>query len=235
MTASPGHPAAALAAVADQLSEQLATPPLPGPGLDSWQHQSLSAGAAGIALLHGARAQASHGSLERAHTWLSLATEDGVSAGPGSGLWFGAPAVAFAITTSAPGQYRSASQALNQAIGDMAKARLEAAYERIDAAARPELSEYDLVRGLTGLGAYLLHCVPEPRLLRQILRYLVRLTEPVPAADAAGLTAPGWWTSGNPSIHASTEGGHANLGMAHGIAVISCVKSLTQVGDEFFV
>jgi hypothetical protein len=228
MTARPGHRAAALAAVAGQLSDQLATPPLPGPGLDSWQHQSLPAGAAGIALLHGARAQAGHGSPGRAHAWLSLATEAGVSAGPGSGLWFGAPAVAFAITASAPGQYRTASQVLNQAIGGMAQARLEAAHERISAAARPELSEYDLVRGLTGLGAYFLHCVPEPRLLHQILSYLVRLTEPVPAADAAGSAAPGWWTSSNPSIQAIAEGGHANLGMAHGIAGPLALLSLAM-------
>lgn len=228
MTARPGHDVAALAAVAGQLSGQLATPPLHGPGLDSWQHQSLPAGAAGIALLHGVRAQAGHGSPGRAHAWLSLATAAGVSAGPGSGLWFGAPAVAFAITASAPGQYRTASQVLNQAIGGMAQARLEAAHERISAAARPELSEYDLVRGLTGLGAYFLHCVPDPRLLRQILSYLVRLTEPVPAADAAGSAAPGWWTSSNPSIRASTADGHANLGMAHGITGPLALLSLAM-------
>jgi hypothetical protein len=229
MTTRTGSAAAALAAVAGQLCGELATPPLPGQRPGSWQHQSLSAGAAGVALLHGTRAQAGHGSYERAHAWLSLAVHGGLSDGPGSGLWFGAPAVAFAITASPAGRYRTASERLSQVIAGMAKARLEAAHERIAGGARPELSEYDLVRGLTGLGAYLLHSAPRDQVVRQILGYLIRLTEPVRVADAAGSAAPGWWTRSNPSIQASTPGGHANLGMAHGITVIFRVKSSTQL------
>ena len=84
--------------------------------------------------------------------------------------------------------------------------------------------------GLTGLGACLLHTDPDPRLLAQVLRYLVRLTVPVPAADAAGPAAPGWWSSSNPNLTTSTPSGHGNFGMAHGISVISCVKSFSQIG-----
>jgi lantibiotic biosynthesis protein len=59
----------------------------------------------------------------------------------------------------------------------MTRRRLHAARDRLDAGARPSPGEYDLVRGLTGLGADLLRCGPDPRLLRHVLRYLVRLTE----------------------------------------------------------
>jgi lantibiotic biosynthesis protein len=202
--------------LANLLSEQLATPPAEEPAC-AWKHQSLSQGAVGVAVLHGIRAQTGMENHERVHPWLSLAVRDGVSAGPGSGLWFGAPAVAFAISVGFPRLYTSTSKALNQAVADMTRTRLQSAYRRIAAAARPSLAEFDLVRGLTGLGAYLLHCEPDPSLLRQVLQYLVRLTEPVPAHDAAGTSAPGWWTSGNPNPATTTEGGHANLGMAHGI------------------
>jgi lantibiotic biosynthesis protein len=137
----------------------------------------------------------------------------------------GAPAVAFAIAASAPGHYREARLALRSLIADITRARLHAAHARIDAAARPPLEEYDLVRGLTGLGASLLYSDPDPGLLAQVLRYLVRLTTPVPATDAAGLAVPGWWSSSNPNLTTSTPGGHGNFGMAHGISVIFRVKS----------
>jgi hypothetical protein len=57
-------------------------------------------------------------------------------------------------------------------------------------------------------------------LVRQVLAYLVRLTEPLPVNDHAGVRAPGWWTSDLPAGRADDafRGGHANLGMAHGIA-----------------
>lgn len=218
MTASLTRPPAGITAAAEALTESLALPPLAEAGSGGWRHQSLSRGAAGVAVLHGTRAQAGLGAPGRVHAWLSLAVRDGISTGTGSGLWFGAPAVAFAIAASAPGGYPAARQALNQAVADMTRARLRSARDRIAAAARPPLSEFDLVRGLTGLGAYLLHFEPDPSLLRQVLDYLVVLTEPVPAGDAAGIKAPGWWTADNPSVRTSVEGGHANLGMAHGIA-----------------
>ncbi|MGH3799917.1 MAG: lanthionine synthetase C family protein, partial [Pseudonocardiaceae bacterium] len=141
-----------------------------------------------------------------------------LSVGPGAGLWFGAPAVAFAVATSAPQRYRQAMTRLDIAVADLVQARLHAALARMAAAARPSLSEFDLVRGLTGLGAHLLHRDPGGDLVRRVLDYLVRLTEPVPAHDDAGPGAPGWWTNDAPSSHPEVSGGHADLGMAHGIS-----------------
>ncbi|MGH3126270.1 MAG: lanthionine synthetase C family protein, partial [Streptosporangiaceae bacterium] len=178
-----------------------------------------SKGAAGVAVLHGMRA---HGEPdgERLHAWLACAAREDLSAGPGAGLWFGAPAVAFAVSTAAPGQYPRVMKSLDAAVSTLVRARLEVALARLAAATRPSLSEFDLVRGLTGLGAYLLRRDPHGELVRRVLTYLVRLTQPVPADDAAGLGAPGWWTSDVPSGQPADafRGGHADLGMAHGIA-----------------
>jgi lantibiotic biosynthesis protein len=209
-----------------QLSDDLAVPP-PGrtvdwsPASPRWRDQSLSKGAAGVAVLHGVRAQQGHGGEDRVHAWLARATRDGLGAAGGAGLWFGAPAVAFALTVAAPGRYPQALNLLDDAVGAYIDRRLRAAHARIAARARPSLSEVDLVRGLTGLGAYLLRHDPHGGRLADVLSHLVRLTEPVDAADIAGLTAPGWWTSDVPST--GTEGrdfthGYADFGMAHGIS-----------------
>jgi hypothetical protein len=219
-----GLPLRAAEAVASDLSTALAVPPrLDGGDSDSprssrWRHQSLSKGAAGVAILHAVRAQSGHGGDDRLYAWLTRAVVEDLSVGPGAGLWFGAPAVAFAIAISSPQRYGQAISRLDTAVADLVQARLHAALARMVAAARPSLSEFDLVRGLTGLGAHLLHRDPDGDLLRLVLDYLVRLTEPVPAHDDAGPRAPGWWTNDAPSSQPDVRGGHANLGMAHGIS-----------------
>lgn len=205
----------ALAAAASRLAQPLAKPPQEA---EDWRRQSLSKGAAGVAILHGARAQSGHGSPGLVHAWLDSAVGTGIAAGPGTGLWFGAPAVAFAMAVAAPGHYPSASRVLKSVIGDMTMARLDAARRRIKARVRPPVEEYDVVHGLAGLGAYLLHSGSDPGLLQHVLKYIVRLTEPVPTVGAADPSAPGWWSSSNPNFTTSTPGGHGNFGMAHGIA-----------------
>lgn len=215
-------------AVATQLSDVLVVPPPLGLGDDRgpssprWRDQSLSKGAAGVAVLHGVRAQDGRGSPEPVHAWLTRATGEGLSVGPGAGLWFGAPAVAFAISTAAPQQYPRAMDSLHSAVQALVHARLDVAHARMAAAARPPLSEFDLVRGLTGLGAYLLRRDPGGDLVGRVLAYLVALTEPLAADDDAGRSAPGWWTSDTPSGQPAHRfrGGHADLGMAHGTAII---------------
>lgn len=213
-------------AVAGHMADELVVPPPPEPGDDRspssprWRGQSLSKGAAGIGVLHGVRAHAGLGSWPRVQAWLACAAREDLSAGAGAGLWYGAPAVAFALYSAAPaGQYRRARQALDAAVTRLVQARLQAAGARMDALARPSLAEFDLVRGLAGLGAYLLQREPHGDLLRRVLDYLVRLTEPLPAADPAGVNAPGWWTNDVP-FGASADafaGGYADLAMAHGI------------------
>ncbi|EIV93875.1 lanthionine synthetase C family protein [Frankia sp. QA3] len=215
------------ATVAGRLADALFAPPAAKPGGDRassdqrWRGQSLAAGAAGVAVLHGIRARAGIGDWATVDAWLIAATREELSAGTGAGLWFGAPALAFALATAAaPGRYRSARQHLDTAVANMIERRLAAANGRINAGQRPERAEYDLVRGLTGLGAHLLTSRPDAEQLRRILAYLVRLSEPLPTSGTVGLTLPGWW-NGDLPVGASVDAfadGHADLGMAHGIA-----------------
>ncbi|WP_432991792.1 lanthionine synthetase C family protein [Dactylosporangium sp. CA-233914] len=216
---------ATAAAACTRLTEALADPTADNDqdaelGGRRWHGQSLYRGAAGCAILHGVRAQAGYDSTSRVQAWLTEATREDVSVASTAGLWFGAPAIAFAITTAAPGRCPQTLQQLDTAIAHLTRTRLDAAEARIAAAARPVLAEFDLVRGLTGLGAYLLHHAPHGDLTRAVLAYLVRLTDPVPAADGLGAAAPGWWCGAVPSGETAARypGGHVDLGIAHGIS-----------------
>ncbi|ANY09806.1 hypothetical protein AFB00_04970 [Pseudonocardia sp. HH130630-07] len=217
--------------MAEDLAAALATPPVrtadgdDGPRSRRWWDQSLSKGAAGVVVLHAARGRA-----DLAHAWLTRAVCEDVSATGGCGLWFGAPAVAFAVLAAGEHRYPRPAHRLREAVTAQVRHRLAAVNARITAGdRRPERSEYDLVRGLSGLGALLL---PDPgagppsedtaadvELLRAVLGYLVRLTDPVPVADGLGTAAPGWWSTDVPSGPGAEvfAGGHADQGAAHGI------------------
>lgn len=215
------HPAR----VADRVAAELNRPPPRqevslAPDSPRWWDQSLSRGAAGVALLHAERALDGVGGWDTVDAWLRRATTDGLSATPGCGLWFGAPAVAFAVEVGAAQRYRSAAPVLRDTVVRLAVGRTALAMARIDDARRPARSEYDLVRGLTGLGAYLLLLDPDRPVFHALLRYLVRLTEPLPVDDPAGLGVPGWWACDPPSRAADPVFalGQSDQGMAHGIA-----------------
>jgi hypothetical protein len=103
--------------------------------------------------------------------------------------------------------------------------RLDAAHRRLDAGRLPELAEFDVIRGLTGYGAYLLRRDPSSRDVRAVLGYCVRLAEPV---SHDGETLPGWWTATGPSGRSDERfpGGHANSGLAHGIGGVLALMAL---------
>jgi hypothetical protein len=170
-------------------------------------------------LLHIERARAGHTAWTTAHTWLSAAVRDELTAGPNAGLFFGAPTVAFVIHTAVdrPGRYERALTDLDAGTVALTRRRLDQAHARIDRGDRPALAEFDLIRGLTGLGAYHLRHHPHDDSTRDVLSYLVRLTEPLPG-HTDGL--PGWWTDVAPNGAPSLDfpGGHGNFGMSHGIA-----------------
>lgn len=209
-----------------RLAEALRAPPPPepdgdrGPASPRWRGQSLPKGAAGIAVLHAALARAGLVGWDRVQGWLACAVREDLSSGPGAGLWYGAPAVAFAMTAGAPpGTCQRAQAGLDTAVRRLTRTYLAAAQARIAARTRPARREYDLVHGLTGLGAYLLRKHPGSALVRDVLAYLVTLTEPVAAGDTAGTGAPGWWTTDIPAGRPPERflDGHADLGMAHGV------------------
>lgn len=203
----------------DTLTGTLAWPTTADEQPPGWR-QSLAKGAAGIALLHIERAGAGTGSWETAHTWLAAATRGDITVGPHTGLFFGAPAVAYALHTAnigRPGRYERPLATLDRGITGTTRRRLDHALRRIDRAEPSRLGEWDLINGLTGIGAYLLRRDPHGALLREVLSYLTRLTEPLRLGDEL---LPGWWTTTAPTGDTSPRfpGGHGNLGTAHGIA-----------------
>ncbi|GAA1192710.1 lanthionine synthetase C family protein [Streptomyces hebeiensis] len=210
--------AATAAAILEQYAAHLAEPPTP-PLDEPWVAQSLADGAAGSSLLHIEMASRHGGSWRPAHRWITAATAGHISAADTTGLFLGAPAVGFLLTTVPPPfqhLYAHARSTLHQHITGLAHRRVDAALARIGRRDLPTFAEYDLFYGLTGLGAYFLRTDPEGLALERVLRYLVALTRPL-ATGGRGL--PGWWVRHDPARGQSPHfpGGHGNFGAAHGI------------------
>src|SRR6185437_3116570 len=159
--------------------------------------QSLARGTAGIALLHIELARRGSGSWIDAHAALACCTRNLIASQDAS-LYFGAPAVAFALHTAAAGtgRYTGALHALYTKITQLTLRRVGQAHARIDRGERPRTGEFDLFYGLTGLGCYLLRRDPNTDVLREVLSYLVRLIMPL---DGDKDQLPGWWTPFSPS------------------------------------
>ncbi|MFC8895783.1 lanthionine synthetase C family protein [Streptomyces cinereoruber] len=220
------HPALTLsAAIADRLARP-DTAPAVATADDARQHLAL--GPIGIALLHIEWAAADLGPWQRAHDWLAAAARQPFTSGADSHPFYGAPALAHVLACAAeglPGAYeRDLDRLDRQVLGDVRR-RLDTAHRRIDARQLPALAEFDAIRGLTGFGRYLLRRDPTSPVLRSILDYCVRLTEPI---THEGDTVPGWWTltgpSGRPDDH--FPDGHGNSGMAHGIGAVLALLAL---------
>ncbi|MFF4508986.1 lanthionine synthetase C family protein [Streptomyces sp. NPDC001401] len=206
-------------AAAREIARQLATP-APLPTELGWRTQSLSQGAAGVALLHIERAFAGDGSWHTAHTWVTAAAGDGVSAADDANLLFGAPALAFVLhAAGADGttRYGRARNSVDTHITALAHRRVDLAHARVDRGELPAFREYDLLHGLTGIGTHLLQHAPGNDALGRVLTYLVRLTQPL---QIDGETLPGWWVFHDPEGKQDDAfpGGHGNFGIAHGIA-----------------
>ncbi|MUN35398.1 lanthionine synthetase C family protein [Actinomadura litoris] len=177
--------------------------------------QNLADGAAGIALLH-----LETGDWEAAYTALREAVADGVSIAGGASLYYGAPALAFVLAASDRADLTRAKAVAAAGTATVTRRRLEAAHRRIDQRQRPPYAEFDLIGGLTGLGVALRR-IGDLDLLRDVLTYLVRLTEPLD-----GL--PGWWCPTGPHrTKPGPPGGHSNHGMAHGITGPLALMALT--------
>jgi lantibiotic biosynthesis protein len=204
-----------------EIADRFARPDAAGsPSDQPWWHQSLAHGAPGVALLHIELAAAGIRPFDRAHEWLAVVAGKSVTAGASAGGFYGAPAVARALAGAAtvrPGAYRSALAPLARQISADVHARVDKAHTRMDAGMLPLMAEFDTIRGLAGLGAYLLHHDPGGTGLRAVLGALVRLTRPV---TIEGETLPGWWTPTGPTGRTADEfpGGHGNFGLAHGIS-----------------
>lgn len=184
--------------------------------------QSLSGGAAGITLLYIEQAQTGAGTWDLVNAALSRAVAEGVSIASSASLYHGAPALSFVLhaATDRPGLVQ-ATATVDAGTATVTRRHLDTAHARIDRHARPPLNEYDLIGGLTGLGVALRRN-GDHDLLRDVLTYLVRLTEPLD-----GL--PGWWCPTSPfRTRPAPAGGHSNHGIAHGIAGPLALLALTH-------
>jgi hypothetical protein len=187
--------------------------------------QSLAAGTAGTALAHIERAMTT-GDWTSADAHIRQVTTGPIDGGAHTGLFYGLPAVMFVLhTASADGdpRYRCAAEALDAPLLRLARRRLRLAAERMSHGAPAAFGEYDLLYGLTGVGALLLLRAPGDDAFADILRHLVRLTEP---RREGGQALPGWWVAHDPDPILPSPGGHANLGMAHGAAGILALLAL---------
>ncbi|WP_328973913.1 lanthionine synthetase C family protein [Streptomyces sp. NBC_00239] len=227
MTVTVTAPAVLTAActLAQSLTDPAAAWPKGRP--DGWRAwpQSLAGGAAGIALLHIERARTGHGDWDTAHRWLAESVRGDISAAFNANLYFGAPALAFLVhrADSATGRYRRMLQRLDTATESLTRARLAQAHQRLATGEQPPMEEFDVIRGLAGLGAHHLSRHGDAEITAAVLAYLVRLTEPLP--DPAGL--PPWWmnvgTTGE--LHPDYPRGHGNFGLAHGVGAVLAVMS----------
>ncbi|MGI8312152.1 lanthionine synthetase C family protein [Saccharopolyspora hattusasensis] len=180
--------------------------------------QSLARGAAGIALWHIHQAhQDDPDARKRVHHWVQAALAEPVSNAEAAGLFAGLPAIAFVLHAAERiiPEYRPVIEEFDAHLIALTHRRVDAALARIDREEVTSFAEYDLLRGLTGIGQVLLSFLPGNDALERVLRYLVRLTEPV---QVSGDTLPGWWVGHDPDPSLPTPGGHTNLGLAHGIS-----------------
>jgi hypothetical protein len=206
-------------ALADTFARHLAVP-APPPEDQPWTAQAMASGATGTALLHIERARSGHGTWQQAHAWIKTAVATDISAAETSGLYLGAPAVAFmldcAVTPDTP-RYQNALAAVNRHVTALAHHRTDAAAARMRSGRPASFHEYDIFFGLTGIGAYLLRRSPSGSAMERVLAYLVRLTLPIRHGDLGVL--PGWWVGHQPDLTpSSVPAGHSNHGAAHGIA-----------------
>ncbi|MEV4049142.1 lanthionine synthetase LanC family protein [Streptomyces sp. NPDC049744] len=181
-------------------------------------HDDLGGGLAGNALYEMVIARG-QGDWTAAHAAAKAMSSSPVTAHPArANLYRGAPAVAYILhIADHPAYARSLAQLDAETVAIVAD-RLDAAHRRMASGRVPRMWEYDLISGLTGLGAYLLHRGRD-NLFERVLRYLVRLiTEPL-AVD--GHQVPGWRAATDPRDVVGTgrfAHGHANFGIAHGVA-----------------
>lgn len=176
--------------------------------------QDLSEGVLGTVLLH-----IECGDLPAARHLLVQAVAGGVSAGANASLFHGAPALEFVLSRAG-----HVGRDVRAAADRVIDARLAAAHRRQISGALPHLAEFDLIRGLTGLGALLLTRGADSPRRDAVLTYLVSLSRPV---RIKGRELPGWWSAGGPDGR-NTEGGHGNNGVAHGVAGVLALLALAM-------
>lgn len=183
-----------------------------------WAELTLGSGSPGLALAFTGAARDPARQVPRAHAYLTAGTR-AVSgrAGTAGGIFKGPGALAFAVLLAhrTTGGYVSALHRFDAYQRDLVRTVLPPVEDR----PLPTIGRYEVVRGLTGVGRYLLaraESCEEP--LTAVLDYLVRLS--LGTVEHRGADVPRWWALDAPRIgsEAAFPGGHLNLGLSHGVA-----------------
>ncbi|MEU0577268.1 lanthionine synthetase C family protein [Streptomyces griseoincarnatus] len=183
-----------------------------------WAELTLGSGSPGLALAFAGTARYPERQVPRAHAYLTAGTR-AVSGGRGaaSGIFKGPGALAFAVLVAhrTTGGYVSAVGRFDAYQRDLVRTVLPPVEDR----PLPTIGHYEVVRGLTGVGRYLLaraETCEEP--LTAVLDHLVRLS--VGTVEHQGARVPRWWALDAPRIGSEEAfpGGHLNLGLSHGVA-----------------
>ncbi|MFB8180448.1 lanthionine synthetase C family protein [Streptomyces sp. NPDC055966] len=181
----------------------------------------LAGGPSGAALLFGEVSRSDASLRPTAHALLAAEAEAAGRAG-GIGILSGLGGLGFAAkhATRSPRDYATLRARIDTALRDGLVRILETEYARIESGTPgADRAHFDVISGVTGLGRYFLAepaATADTDAVRNVLRYLVALTEPV-GTEAGPL--PGW--SSPPWPFAADERGREcvlDLGLAHGAA-----------------
>ncbi|WP_433513459.1 lanthionine synthetase C family protein [Nonomuraea sp. CA-143628] len=184
-----------------------------------WSRASLASGYSGLALFFAELSELDPSYAKHAHDYLNRAMLNAHSL-QGYGLHQGVTGLAFAAAACARGM----------GAFHLARSRLDSTIEhavlgvtrrvlsgQVQLASIQSYDVYDPLKGITGVGEYLLtHGPKDSPLLPAILRSLVELGRPF---QQEGMSMPGWWISASPASGiAPYREGHLNFGLAHGMA-----------------
>ncbi|WP_331763890.1 lanthionine synthetase C family protein [Streptomyces anthocyanicus] len=183
-----------------------------------WQDLALSSGYPGVSLAFMGRGTPGPVDAARGHAYLVRALHAvAATAHQPGGIYVGPGAVAFAVLVAhrATGDYEKPLRQLD----DYQRRLIRRALPEIRETPTMTNGEFEVVRGMSGIGRYLLarrdHCDEE---LRFVLSYLTRMAH----GDIAhrGHRVPRWWTWAAPKLGQEVEmpDGHLNLGLSHGVA-----------------
>ncbi|MFF4520619.1 lanthionine synthetase C family protein [Streptomyces bluensis] len=204
------------ATAVDALNPDLSSPAIVRELL--WSDLSLSSGYPGVSLAYTGRGRPSAEDAARAHAYLVRAIRAmAATAHPPAGIYTGPGAVAFAVLVAhrATGGYRSALDRLD----DHQRRLVRRALPQVRDTPAITNGEFELVRGMSGVGRYLLarreQCHEE---LSLVLTYLTRMAHG--EITHRSRQVPRWWTWAAPKLGQEVEmpDGHLNLGFSHGVA-----------------
>lgn len=181
-----------------------------------WRPATLAAGHPGLAVLFGTLAARwpDEGWEEVGHAQLAQAIEASAADAPLPSLFGGLAGIGFAADLLAAGRDRY--RRLLTGVDAELIPRTEAIARRLEGARGCAVSDFDLISGLSGVGAYLLARREHPEAGRALREVLTRLTELL--ADPA---EPRRWHTpaelAGDAMRVSYPDGCHNCGLAHGV------------------